>query len=355
MSKSSSRTPNELIERYLQAVRFWLPNKAKQEDLLAEMGEDLRSQIDAKEEELGRPLTEPEVAAILKACGNPMLVASRFGPQQYVIGPTLFPIYWFVLKMVLFWILVPVFLFILGPINFANSGGNLGGAILATMGGLWNGGFIAAGVITLVFAILERTGSAAKWDCKWDPAKLPPVEKKKRKTSFAQTASELIFNVFGLMWLLLIPQHPFMILGPAAAVLRPAPLWNQFYAPIVLIAVFAIVRLAIVLARPQWRLWPQISHLLQSIFVLILLKYINAAVGHVPAGNWYPFVVLTDTVKNSAQYIKIAAVVNVSVMIALAATWLGVSIAIVVHIWELMKEIRNPASGTRQPASLQLR
>ncbi len=90
-----------------------------------------------------------------------MLVASRFGLQRYLIGPTLFPIYLFVLKMVLLCILLPVFVFILGPINFANSGGNWGQAVLATIGGLWSGGFIAAGVITLVFAILERTGAAA--------------------------------------------------------------------------------------------------------------------------------------------------------------------------------------------------
>ncbi len=349
MSKSTSRNPIELVDRYLQAVRFWLPDKSKHEDLLAEMGEDLRSQIDAKAEELGRPLDEAEVSTIIKACGNPMLVASRFGTQRYVIGPTLFPVYWFVLKMVLLWILIPVFLFILGPINVANSGGDLGQAIRATIEGLWSGGFTAAAVITLIFATLERTGALAKWDCKWDPAKLPPMEKQKRKTSFADTFSEMVFNIFGFVWLLLIPGHPFMILGPAAAVLKPAPLWNQFYLPIVLIAAFAIVRLAIVLVRPQWRLWPQISYLLQSISVLILLNYINVAFGHVPAGNWYPFVVLTDSVKNSAQYIKIAALVNVSVLIALAATWLGVSIAIIVHIWKLMKEIRKPALAHANP------
>lgn len=39
----------DLIDRYLQAVRFWLPKNARQEDLLAELGDDLRSQIEAKE------------------------------------------------------------------------------------------------------------------------------------------------------------------------------------------------------------------------------------------------------------------------------------------------------------------
>ena len=45
MNNSSKKKPTELLERYLQAVRFWLP-KAQQEDILAELSEDLRSQIE---------------------------------------------------------------------------------------------------------------------------------------------------------------------------------------------------------------------------------------------------------------------------------------------------------------------
>ena len=91
----------ELVDRYLQAVRFWVPTP--QEDLLTELGEDLRSQIEAKETQLGRSLNEAEVSAILKTCGSPMIVAGRIGPRRHLIGPTLYPIYAFVLKMVLLW------------------------------------------------------------------------------------------------------------------------------------------------------------------------------------------------------------------------------------------------------------
>src|ERR1700735_1733035 len=108
---SSSANATELIERYLQAVRFWVPKNHRQEDLLAELGEDLRSQIEDKETELGHSLDKAEVAEILKRCGSPMMVAGRLGPQRHLIGPALFPIYEFVLKMVLVWILVPVFFF----------------------------------------------------------------------------------------------------------------------------------------------------------------------------------------------------------------------------------------------------
>jgi hypothetical protein len=68
-----------------------------------------------------------------------MVVASRLGPDHYLIGPALYPIYRFVLKMVLLWILLPIFLFIVGPVNLANSNGQLGSAIATTIGDLCAG------------------------------------------------------------------------------------------------------------------------------------------------------------------------------------------------------------------------
>src|SRR5438477_8588362 len=89
----------ELVDRYLQAVRFWLPKNQKQ-DIRAELSEDIRSQVEDREAELGRKLNETEVAELLKQRGRPVLVANRFLPQESLIGPVLFPIYVFVLKVV---------------------------------------------------------------------------------------------------------------------------------------------------------------------------------------------------------------------------------------------------------------
>jgi hypothetical protein len=152
MSKSS-RDSTELIDRYLQAVRFWLPKTQRQEDLIAELGEDLRSQIDDKEIELGHPLDKGEMSAILRRCGSPMLVAGRLGPQRNPDWSRFVPHLRICLEDGLFWILVPVFIFIVGPVTLANSGGNWGLAVASTLANLWSGLFIAAGIVTLVFAI----------------------------------------------------------------------------------------------------------------------------------------------------------------------------------------------------------
>jgi hypothetical protein len=38
----------ELLDRYLQAVKFWLP-KAQKQDIIEELSEDIRSQVEEKE------------------------------------------------------------------------------------------------------------------------------------------------------------------------------------------------------------------------------------------------------------------------------------------------------------------
>src|SRR5689334_21155144 len=79
-SNCSGEIIMELLERYLQAVRFWLP-RSQQHDMIEELRDDLRSQIEDREAELGRTLNDAELQAIIRQCGPPMLVASRYLPQ----------------------------------------------------------------------------------------------------------------------------------------------------------------------------------------------------------------------------------------------------------------------------------
>src|SRR6266700_1152099 len=88
----------ELLDRYLQAERKHLPWE-RQDDIIAELRANLESQVEEKEEDLGRPMTTAEVEAWLKELGPPMLMAARYHAPRYLIGPALFPTYWYVLKL----------------------------------------------------------------------------------------------------------------------------------------------------------------------------------------------------------------------------------------------------------------
>lgn len=90
----------DLLNRYLQAVKFWLPG-SQQDDIAAELSEDIRSQIEEREAALGRKLNDDDLEQILKQRGRPLLVAEKYLPQKSLIGRVLFPAYRFVLKLVL--------------------------------------------------------------------------------------------------------------------------------------------------------------------------------------------------------------------------------------------------------------
>src|ERR1035438_2191647 len=90
----------ELIDRYLQSVKLMLPRK-QQDDVIRELSDEILSQVEEKETALDRPLTEDDQAALLKQLGHPMLLASRYSKQRYLIDPAVFAIYWMVLRLVL--------------------------------------------------------------------------------------------------------------------------------------------------------------------------------------------------------------------------------------------------------------
>jgi hypothetical protein len=67
----------QLLDRYLSAIKTWLPKKQR-DDIAAELAANLHAEADDRASGLGRPLTEDEVAALLKQHGSPILVASRY-------------------------------------------------------------------------------------------------------------------------------------------------------------------------------------------------------------------------------------------------------------------------------------
>ncbi len=225
----------ELLNRYLHAVGFWLP-KASQEDILAELGEDLRSQIEEREAAAGHALDDDAIATILRQRGHPMLVASRYLPQRSLIGPALFPGYQFVLKLVILWILTPIFVLVVGPATIL-SGGNPGRGLIETGWTLLMAAVFAFGVITLVFAILDRYPHEST--LRWDPRRLPRVPKATsspaRPTVYRFTAIvEFLASIAaGIWWVELI--WFFQSLEVNGVYMAPTAMWRLFFWPVLLI------------------------------------------------------------------------------------------------------------------------
>lgn len=245
----------QLLERYLQAVKFWLPKEQK-EDIVAELSEDIHSQIDEKEAELGRKLNEVELESILKQRGRPILVANRYLPQQHLIGPVLFPIYLLVLKIVMLCYVVPwtVTWIALLIFNSGHAAKFSGHSWVETLGSLWASlwgtAFLAVSTVTLVFAILERVQLNSHFLEEWNPRKLPPVNNPNvisRFNSIVELAANLLFCVW---WTTNMSSQ--LVLNEVNLRISLAPAWHYFFWGFLLVAVVNIALAIANCARPYW-------------------------------------------------------------------------------------------------------
>ena len=322
----------ELLERYLRAVKFFLPRR-EQDDILRELSENILSQMDDKAAEFGRPLNENEQVAILKQHGHPFVVASRFRntPVQYLIGPVVFPFYWFVLK-ILFWIGLGV--------NALNSIALLtsGEPMRQLLGGLLDFAHTALpvfGWVTFVFALqdffIARFRLVDKLNQRWDPRSLPATPAPQQNVRRSQSIFGLIAGAVYVAWLLAVPYYPYLIFGPAASALRLAPEWHRFYLPVVVLAIAGLAQAAINLARPQWTWLPPATRLACNVGALVILRFIFKT-------NSYVFVLVADSARG-AHYETVAQIANITIIATLASVALGLSIAVIIEALRCLKEI----------------
>jgi hypothetical protein len=282
------------LERYLQAVRKHLPWQ-RQDDIIAELRANLESQLEERQHELGRPLTEGEILGWLKELGPPLQMASRYHAPRYLIGPALFPFYFQVLRLV---VLVATAAYVLSIVVRL---------FVETHDSSWAAGQIAAwpqvlilsaGWVTAAFAALQFISERYPEKCPdfaavtphWSPAGLPPLAKKQppagsRPRSFAGAVAEFIVHVAMVIWLLLIPGNPWLMLGPAAAYLHNSPvlllpvlLW--FYWAVVFVNAVRAVWFGYLLLAEEWRFRTTAQHLITKAIEIVPTLILIAAPGH---------------------------------------------------------------------------
>ena len=240
----------ELLDRYLKAVKLWLPSEQKQ-DIIAELSEDLHSQIEDKESELGRPLNDAEVDAILKKLGPPMLVAQRYLPPRYLIGPALFPTYSMVLRLSWMFIYTPWLLIVIGLKILAASGGaHTGAAASGMFEPFFRSLFIQFAVITGVFTAIERTHANAEFLKNWNPRKQLKVRDPNRIPR-SSSISELSWYVMLLLWwvnVLRLPRLPAI----SGISITMAPAVSHLYWPILVLIVCQGIIACVNAIRAQW-------------------------------------------------------------------------------------------------------
>jgi hypothetical protein len=305
----------EMIDRYLQAVKFALP-QAQRDDIIRELRDSILSQVEEKEAEMGRPLNEDEQAEMLKKLGSPMQLASRYRKQQYLIGGPLFPVYWRVLKAALALAFVVL---AAASIATAAAGKTLTEslAVLLRYPGV---ALMTFAWITLVFSALEFFGARFQVKESWDPRKLPPLVKTDpHKSRFELIAQLVTQTLFGLWWLAGL-HYQYLVFGPGVAFLHFGPVWRTIYPLFVLLVVVDLGLITSRLIWPRWTQGGQVSRLVTSALGIIVLYFLMGAPELFVASD-----------PNNPQLQALAKNLSLGVHV-------GLVVALVVHVLNVIKE-----------------
>ena len=326
-----------LVDRYLRAVKEQLP-RAQQDDVIAELTENLRAQIEDEEEALGRPLAEDEEAAILKRFGNPMVVAARYrGDSRSVsfgrqlIGPELFPTYLKVLT-----VNVVITLIVIAAVLLVG-----GGTAWSSMYGGLVPIAIQFAIVTGIFIYADRRFS--RDPDAWDPHTVEPGDPitgygdldrisehligpaKTQTVPYTTSLLDLGLNAFGLAFLRAIgvPETT----GPLA----PGPAWAELYVPVTALFVLGLIGPIVTLIRPTMVEFRVATRALFDLGFLVLAT-ISLALG-----QW---VVIAPNQTPTAELVGLVDAINLGVRIGVAATIVFTVMSFVLEVRRL-RQIRN--------------
>ncbi|HEY3455085.1 MAG TPA: hypothetical protein VGK64_10820, partial [Bryobacteraceae bacterium] len=314
------------MERYLQAVKPLLPRKA-QDDILRELSENIRCRMDEREADLGRPLSAAEQEEIIKEHGHPVVVAARYGRTQYLIGPAVFPFYWLILRIaavgaLIVRLVVEVVMALLSP--------DPAHAILPALFAVPSVLIPVFFWVTAVFAVFELCSSffTVNWKKSWSPRSLPVVGTHSPAVSRTESVAQIIFGTAAVIWWQAVPNAPFLLLGPAASIIAPAPIWTDLHWPILLLIAAGVAQACVDLAHPQQTKGrAKIRLAIQAVGLIVLCLVLRA-------GVW---VVMAPGVQDPARFSGVVEVLN---QILFYCFLVGLIIESVRFIWRCLRQFQ---------------
>jgi hypothetical protein len=311
----------ELIDRYVHEVGRHLPRKNRA-DIQVELQSTLADTLEDRVE--GEP-TQEDVELLLKEFGPPQQVAASYWPQgQYLIGPSLFPLFRMVVGIVLLvFVIVQVVLFGIAVVfnqeilTFLD--------VLDIFSGMMGSIFTSFGIIVIVFAILQYFDVKPDTEGEeWDPSQLPQVEDAERVSRGGMVA-EITFSLVIIAFLLLLPDKIGVVLNPVSEIILN-PVINS-YIPLIIVSIMLGIFVDVILLwRGRWEIGTRLAKIgtnLFSIYVLyVLLTGHNAWLAQHGAGGFFSFLDALDEITISNQ--------ESVLMIGMHAFRLAISIALIV-------------------------
>ena len=322
----------QLLDRYLTAVKFWLPKKQR-EDIAAELAANLQSEIDDRVAGLGRPLTDDEIATLLKQHGTPILVASRYQQEnrtvtfgRQLIGPLLFPFYWTAMKVTLVLLLIPAIVpaLILSP--HLNPAREIAQVLYRTMALALPALFLVTVIFALIDASLRKFHFLENWQSDWDPRNLPSPSRQAKQVRRSSSIAGIIIQSLFILWWWNHGSIPYLVLNDSGARIHFAPVLTELYLPILIIAFIHLAQHWVNLAEPDWRWLPPATGVITSVIALVVLYPLlgSSPLISISEANGFP--------------IKPAEAAQIQSIIAIGLTWLWIGIIVggAIYAWRLV-------------------
>ncbi len=324
----------ELLDRYLKTVGSYLP-KSQRADIIRELSENIRSQMEDRETELGQPLNETEQEAILKQVGNPLVVAGRFQKDQrtvafgrQLIGPALFPLY---AKVLCVNLAITLVICITTVVVLADLGKSVTpfGTVPAVLLQL----LLQFSIITVIFTVAEKSlsGPGDHWNPRKPSTALPMPEGTRRVfTSLVELVVGLVF----LFWWISARSYLPGILSSLGNGLRTGPGLHVMYLAILVLTAAGIALSAFTLFSPQAAvLSDYVRATIDGVFLAVLCVSIVA-------GHW----VVLSAASGQAAQVSPAVVekLNEWIRLSLIVTAGGAAIQLLFEVRRIMNRRQNP-------------
>lgn len=256
----------DLLHRYLGAVAIRLPRRER-DDIVAELREELLSQVEERQTRLRRMLTADEVIALLKAYGHPFIVAARYRTGRPLVGPELTPFYEPVLVLATS---IIVLMHALGAVAAVVSGRAPGEVLNWSLGSLWIVGMYMIGVITFSFFMMDRLGVGRWIGLAWSPRLLPPAGLT-QGASVLRRIYDWAFVVFLAGWTVCALYWPMAPDGSPGGNAGALPVWSTLGALLMIAVIAQLVGHALAWARPGNQHAPVVGQMAAKVVVLLAI------------------------------------------------------------------------------------
>ena len=348
-----------LIDTYVSEVGRRLPRKTRS-DIEAELRSVLEDMLEERSQKTGKPVDDEMTFEVLKEYGAPDKVAASYMPERYLIGPSLYPTFLMVLRIVF-----PVIAVLAGfgalftASHTAYTTNEIGKIFASVLVGVATTAISALGNLVLIFALIEwvmrQEGIALKGKNlpkakEWDPRSLT-----KLSTPNQVKVAEAIIEIVGCFAAIVLFNFYPQIIGIGTA---PGGGWyvgagNWTTVPLLSAAFFhfvpyltAIWVLTILLNILLLRLghWD-----LRTRFALIGLKVINILIAALMLSGPTLLAITINSVTplfGAAGAESLVALLNVLVAVALWITIAGNGIEIIKAISRLVSDqLPSPSRG----------